>query len=126
MSVEDVKKYLSENHYFASDYEDKKLLRLCPYCGQPLPPRGGLCENCRTICRLYGRDKLRILKNGVPVFAPRYYDSKIRDAFMRFKFHRYSAYAANFAFDMLISAMSSEYWKSSLSRGNLIKWRNLL
>lgn len=83
----------------------------CPYCGNPIRKvtHANLCPFCFGINRLQGREKVRILKNGVPVFAPRYYDGKVREAFMRFKFHGYKAYAADFGLDMFASLINSKY-----------------
>lgn len=88
-----------------------KIKGVCPYCKHPIQgaSHAGLCPFCRGKCRLSGREKLRILKNGVPVFAPRYYDGEIREAFMDFKFYGYKAYAENFGLDMFTSVINSDY-----------------
>lgn len=87
-----------------------KIKGNCPYCGHIIEKvtHAGLCPFCYDICRLAGHEKLRILKNGVPVYACRYYDGRARDAFMRFKFHGYRSYAADFGLDMFSSLINSD------------------
>lgn len=90
----------------------------CAFCGTLIEKQEhGICEKCR--------ENLTFTKNGgkqsgnffTSCLSPLYYEKEVREALLRYKFHRASAYCEPFG--MLLSACITDYLEDEV---DLVTW----
>ncbi len=80
----------------------------CPFCGRILK-RPGICAECEAnLPRTEGREALRHLPGGFMCAAPLFYEGRVREAILRFKFGKVSGMAP--ALGELVAQCAAEHF----------------